>query len=259
MSILFSGDLHANARDEISCITKNVLIKKYGQQKFDEIRYHIILGDAGFLWPGNQRIDLLNYKTLACRPFPVLCVIGNHEPILGMKDLEETDISIGEKVLQINDDPFVAYLKRGKVYTIDGIKFLVLGGALSIDQIYRVVNKSWWSNEYWDEQEKTDLFKLLETENSFDCVISHTGPHHINNKLFGHQLFNEDKFLDEVALLNDEIHKKIQFKEWFCGHWHEDRYYCNEKLNQKYRYLYNTTKLTEKTDNNLITYNEFSF
>jgi hypothetical protein len=51
---------------------------------------------------------------LACRPFPVLCVIGNHEPILGMSGLTETDIGIGGTVYQINADPFVAYLKRGK-------------------------------------------------------------------------------------------------------------------------------------------------
>jgi hypothetical protein len=46
-------------------------------------------------------------------------------------NVPEVDIGIGETVYQINAEPFVAYLKRGKVYTIDGIWFLVLGGALS--------------------------------------------------------------------------------------------------------------------------------
>ena len=256
MSIIFSCDFHANARNELSYITKTVLIKKYGRKKFDDIRYHIILGDAGFMWPGNQKTDLFNYNTLACRPFPVLCVIGNHEPILGMKDLTETDIGLGETVCQINTEPFVAYLKRGKIYTIDGIKFLVLGGALSIDLCYRIPDRSWWSNEYWTEQEKNDVFKLLETENAFDCVISHTGPHHMNSKLFGHQMFNEDKFVDEVALLNDQIHNRIQFKEWFCGHWHEDRHSYNDVSKQGYRYLYETTNIIEKTGGNLEVYSE---
>jgi len=256
MSILFSGDFHANARGELACITKRALIKNYGQKKFNDIRYHIILGDAGFLWPGNQKNDLYNYNELACRPFPVLCVIGNHEPILGMKDLTETDIGLGETVYQINTDPLVAYFKRGKVYAIDGIKFLVLGGALSIDQCYRIPDRTWWSKEYWTEQEETDIFKLLELENNFDCVISHTGPHHINTRLFGNQMFNEDKFFDNVALLNDQIHSRIQFMEWFCGHWHEDRYFYSEKSKHGYRYLYETTNIMEKKRDNLNVYNE---
>jgi hypothetical protein len=33
-----------------------------------------------------------NYCAFAYRPFPVLCVVGNHEPIMGMRDLPETDI-----------------------------------------------------------------------------------------------------------------------------------------------------------------------
>ena len=80
MSILLSGDFHANVNNELSGITKKALIKKYRQDKYNEIKYHIILGDAGFLWPDNHKTDLFNYKTQAFRQFPVLCVTGNHEP-----------------------------------------------------------------------------------------------------------------------------------------------------------------------------------
>ena len=133
MSILISGDFHSNSDRELSLITKSALIKKYTQAKFDKIKHHIILDDAGFLWPGKHKTDLFHYKTLANRPFSVLCVIGNHEPILGLKNIPEVDIGIGEKVLVVNRErTFVAYLKRGKIYNIDGYRFLVLGGALSI-------------------------------------------------------------------------------------------------------------------------------
>jgi hypothetical protein len=94
---------------------------------FNQIKYHVILGDGGFLWPGNEKGDAYIYKTLAVRPFPLLCVIGNHEPVLGRQDLPEVDIGIGEKVILVNEKLFVAYLKRGKIYTIDGFTFLVLG------------------------------------------------------------------------------------------------------------------------------------
>jgi len=258
VSILFSGDFHANAVNELGLITKKSLVQKYRRDMYNTIKYHVILGDGGFMWPGNEKSDLFNYKVLACRPFPILCVIGNHEPILGMKNLAEADIGIGETVYQIKDEPFVAYLKRGKVYTIEGIKFLVLGGALSIDKRWRKPGISWWEQEYWSEKEKKDVFKLLKTENTFDFVISHTGPYHINQILFGYLTSSyTEKFHDEVASLNDEIYRRIRFNEWWCGHWHQDMYYCEEDTGQGYQYLYKSTKILDRQDNKIVVVNEF--
>ena len=262
MSILFSGDFHANARNELSFIAKESLIAQYGNEVFESLRYQIILGDGGFMWQGAEKTDKQNYMALDKRPFPVLCVMGNHEPLYGKNDLPETDIGIGETVYKINDKPFVAYLKRGKVYNIDGIKCLVLGGALSIDKHLRVPNVSWWENEYWDVGEKESLFKLLKTENNFDCVISHTGPRAVNLKLFfskypdGVNTFFENT-IDEVGVLNDEIQKQINFKEWWCGHFHKDKYYYDDVLKHGYHYLYETTKILEKVGNNLAIRKEY--
>jgi 3-oxoacid CoA-transferase subunit A len=258
MSILFSGDFHANAASELNTITRQSLVEKYQQEKFDKIKYHIILGDCGFLWPGNGKKDISNYDVLARRPFPILGVIGNHEPVLGIiNEIPETDIGIGETVYQIQKKPFVAYLKRGKVYTIDGIRFLVLGGALSIDKIYRRPNKSWWELEYWTEQEKEDVFKLLETENTFDYVLSHTGPDHINKKIFASQMILAAKFNDKVAALNDTVHERIHFREWWCGHWHQDVYHYDPETKRGYQYLYRTTKILDKRNDGITAINEW--
>jgi 3-oxoacid CoA-transferase subunit A len=254
MSVLFSGDFHANALNELSCITKNTLIEKYGQKKYDDIRYHIILGDGGFLWPGNQKTDQHNYNAFAYRPFPVLCVIGNHEPILGRSYVPERDIGIGETVYLINEKPFVAYLKRGKIYNIDGFRFLVLGGALSIDKDNRIPGRSWWENEYWTEQEKQDVFKLLESEKIFDCVLSHTGPNRVNKKIFKASEYSSKIIHDEVARLNDQIDDQIQCRKWWCGHWHQDVYYESSE-NREYYYLYKDTKILDRTDKKMTVYN----
>jgi 3-oxoacid CoA-transferase subunit A len=259
MSILFSGDFHAGEAGELSSVTKKMLLKKYNREMFSRIKYHIILGDGSFLWQGNYKTDFFNYKALAQRPFPVLCVIGNHEPILGMKNLNllEVDINIGETVYQINSVPFVAYLKRGKVYTIDGFKMLVLGGALSIDMDQRIPGISWWKEEYWSENERKDIFSLLENKNVFDIVISHTGPQHINRILFESLMIHDQKYSDEVAILNDDIHKLIQFKEWWCGHWHQNRYYYDKTTRRGYQYLYRATKIIDKIENQIVVHNEF--
>ena len=248
MSILFSGDFHANAKNELGFITKNTLVKKYKKPKYDEIKYHIILGDGGFLWHGNEKTDLFNFKVLAERPFPVLCVMGNHEPILGLldhPDLHEVDIGIGEKVIQIKKEkPFTAYLKRGKIYKIENKKFLVLGGALSIDKKYRRPNISWWENEYWSEHEKNELLSELKKKNNFDYILTHTGPNRINRII---NPFNRaaimPKFFDEVAAFNETIDTLITCKQWFCGHWHTDKYYYDEHLKRGYQYLYEKTAL----------------
>jgi hypothetical protein len=248
MAILFSGDFHANSQSELSSITKKTLLKQFGAKVYNTINYHVILGDGGFLWPKNQRTDAYNYKVLAYRPFPVLCVIGNHEPILGRTDIPEADIGLGETVYQIS--PLVSYLKRGKIYTIDGFKFLVLGGALSVDRAYRIPGISWWANEYWSEQEKDEIFRLLEKDNSFDFVLSHTGPERVNTAVFSHLMSNSEKYSDQVALLNDHIDAKITCRQWWCGHWHMDKYYYDEAGKRGYQYLYRTVKLLSRGNDN---------
>jgi len=242
MSILLSGDFHSNAAGELSILTEECLLAKYGKKKYKTINYHIILGDGGFLWPGNNRTDAANYSAFAWRPFPVLSVIGNHEPMLGMK-LPEADIGIGETVYLVNKDPLVAYLKRGRLYLIDGIKFLVMGGALSIDQEYRIPGRSWWKEEYWSAREEAELFEMLAAGSDFDYVLTHTGPDSVNQKLFSGLFIVSAKFKDEVAILNDTVDSRIKCRGWYCGHWHEDQIYYDSIKNRFYQYLYRDTEL----------------
>jgi hypothetical protein len=164
---------------------------------------------------------------------------------LGRPDLPEVDIGIGEKVIVVNEEkPFVAYLKRGKVYNIENYKFLVLGGALSIDKEFRRPYISWWEEEYWSEKEKNDLFHMFKKQNKFDYVLSHTGPDRINETINPfHRVGLLPKFFDEVASLNERIDCKITCKQWFCGHWHVDKYYYCENLKRAYQYLYKQTAI----------------
>jgi len=250
MSILLSGDFHNGVSGELKTITKNNLLSSYDENLFNSINYHIILGDAGFLWPNQEELDKHNFEILSERKFPILAIIGNHDPVYGIKDMQEEDIGIGDKVLIVHEkNPFIAYLKRGKVYTIDGYKILALGGALSTDKKSRIEGKSWWREEYWLEDEKKALFELLELENKFDFVLSHTGPYKINWELASRGVPDRHgKLDDEVGVLNEEVDNKIKFRAWFCGHWHYD--FFNDILcakenreDKKYFYLYRHTML----------------
>jgi hypothetical protein len=259
MSILFSGDFNYNYNKELRLITKNALVKKYGQEKYDAIKYHIILGDAGFMWPIGPNLDKSSYEALAHRPFPILCVMGNREPIYGMSDRREIDIGIGETVYQIQDKPFVAYLKRGKTYVIDGFKFLVLGGALSPDKkrlksfIGSIcLQVAWWEEEYWSEDEKSSVFRLLETENKFDLVISHTGPNKVHKTMFAS--YKPKYFEDEVASLNDQINEKIHFSKWWFAHWYQDIDYFDPATKKMYQCFYDTTSILERVGDDIAEY-----
>jgi hypothetical protein len=242
MSILLSGDFHGNANKELDILTAESLRSKFNDEQYEHISFHIILGDGGFFWPGCEKNDAHNYRVLGERPFPVLSVIGNHEPMLGMS-LPELDIGIGETVYLVNQEPLVAYLKRGKVYHIDGFKFLVLGGARSIDKPYRTPGKTWWEREYWSAEEQDALLELLIADHDFDYVLSHTGPNSVNVCLFADFYAGSRKFSDEVADLNDLVDAEINCKGWFCGHWHDDRIFTDQDKQRTYQYLYRDVKL----------------
>ena len=91
-----------------------------------------------------------------------------------------------------------------------------------------------------------------------DLVISNTGPHHINKLLFKKKERNfPDQFNDEAAFLNDEIHKKVQFREWWCAHWCEDCYLLDEETGFGYQYLYDKTRIIEQIDDDIYLYTEY--
>ena len=45
MSILVSGDFHNDAVGELMFLTRDYLMEQYSRKVFNEIKYHIILGD----------------------------------------------------------------------------------------------------------------------------------------------------------------------------------------------------------------------
>ena len=40
MNVLFLGDFHASTRVEIDLIYKDILIRKYGRERYKSIKYH---------------------------------------------------------------------------------------------------------------------------------------------------------------------------------------------------------------------------
>ena len=66
--------------------------------------------------------------------------MGNHDNYDIIEKLPEIEM-FGAKVLKVSDNVF--YLKRGEVYHIEEKQFLVLGGAMSDDKVWRKPHESW--------------------------------------------------------------------------------------------------------------------
>lgn len=108
---------------------------------------HIVqVGDWGFLWPGRkERNDRLSAITNVLAQFDLhmFFLDGNHE---WYGRLEEMGATVDAPDMVALSDR-VTYLPRGFTWEWDGVKFMSLGGAYSIDQDQRTKFIDHWPQE----------------------------------------------------------------------------------------------------------------
>ncbi len=203
------------------------------EQKVDyhNITTAIVLGDFGLPWyecpvddKGIHPVDHTDRYLLKWykeKPFRILAVQGNHDNYDMIEKLPEVEMYDG-KVLKLCEN--VYYLKRREIYSIEGKRFLVLGGAMSDDKPWRIPHESWWPQEEWTEAERDGfLFRLPTIQ--VDYVLSHTGPSAgiaPTDDFFSNKVHLTELRQDSTVVLNDEIDSKLSYKKWFFGHWHND-------------------------------------
>lgn len=180
----------------------------------------IILGDAGIVW-SEEECYVHEYSFLGPT---ILFIDGNHENFDLLNRFPITTI-FGAKAHYLYHN--VYHILRGEALHINGLSFLCLGGATSIDQEYREKGISWWSEEHIT---KSDLHHALETakkeEAPFDYVLTHCAPTAIVRRMFGF-------FGDQDSEALTELAKQVDFKHWYFGHYHKDKKWGN------FRCLYN--------------------
>ena len=216
MSVFVTGDIHGH--HDIGKLNSSNFKEGRNLTKEDFV---IILGDFGLVF-NNERttqeqhwLDWLNDKK-----WTTLFFRGNHdnEPKLN-SDLKEVQM-FGGTVSQI-DDLSIYRLLDGYSYVVDQMKFLILGGAFSIDKYRRTEGRDWWPTEEMTFLETKQAFETLKENNfSFDYILTHDAPSHVKDVLFSHHTENSytNRFLDEVFLENP-----LEFKHHYFGHHHQDR------------------------------------
>lgn len=208
MSIFVCGDIHSTLDIDKLDVFMN-------RKDLTEKDYLIICGDTGICGFSREQ-EIATREYLKNLPMTVLFVDGNHENFnyLNSYSVQEWN---GGKVHIIEDK--IIHLMRGQVYLIDGKRFFAFGGAFSIDRFYRTLGLTYFDEELPSQEEYEEGWKNLQANNyEVDYIISHTGPYELIAEL-GYECHNES--LEQLRFFQ-EVADKVNFKDWYFGHFHED-------------------------------------
>lgn len=159
--IAFAGDWHANTAWAVRAVFR---ARDLGAQVI------IHTGDFGYDYL-SMFISVLE-EALAKAGILILFVRGNHDDPEFLDNLPDND----EGFKPVSDH--IWYIPQGKAWTWDGIKFLGLGGAHSIDRKIRVERDltygttSWWPGETIST---LDAFRAVH-QGQADVMITHDCP-----------------------------------------------------------------------------------
>ena len=226
--ILIAGDWHG--------FTEQGVFALHVAKKYDcDIVFQ--LGDFGY-WEhfddGIVYLDKLNRVSKQTDDIPIYWIDGNHEnhPLL-WKTYEDRDDEDG--FLQIRDNIF--YCPRGNVWEWDGVRFMGMGGAFSIDRNARKVGKSFWFEETITEDDVLNAIYQLNGE-YVDVMFTHDTPLQVDLPF---QMAKQGRSISMSSestanrILLDDVITKAQPKYLFHGHMHLN---YKDKVKMQYGYRY---------------------
>ena len=225
--IYITGDIHGNAdRLEHYCNKLKTTI-------YDII---IILGDTGFNYYLNKKDDMLK-RYVSELPCTFFCIRGNHEERPeNIQTYHEETLNFGTGYMEDNY-PNIIFAKDGNIYRFNNKNLLCIGGAYSVDKMYRIVHGWKW---FKDEQLTEDEMKLI-TSNiikymefcDIDYVLTHTCPYNTRPTHLFLPDVDQSTVDDSMEKWLQHIADNIDFKRWYFGHFHDNW------NNGKYTMLYN--------------------
>lgn len=207
--VYVTGDTHCPldmGKLALPCLADNKLTKN---------DYLIICGDAGLVWYKRDKTDEECQQFFEQQRYTTLFVDGNHENHAKL-DAMPVEIWNGGKVHKLK--PSVLHLMRGQVYEINGKTYFTMGGARSVDVIYRTAYETWWPREMPSDEEYAEALQNLEKHNwQVDYVITHCAPTCIQ------QWIDKSFMVDDLNKFLENVYRNLTFKEWYFGHYHIDK------------------------------------
>ena len=177
----------------------------------------IILGDIGLMFPESENYESFAEKFIKIKK-PIAFLDGNHENFEYLYSLPSEKWN-GGYVHRITDS--IVHLIRGNVYKINGKSFFVMGGCESTQK--------------WKDR---GLSSTMDSPSKEEIKYGYESLSGINNRVdyvLTHKYMREENIEEENTLsaLTEYIDENVNFKKWFCGHWHKD-----EKIDGKHIAIY---------------------
>ena len=224
--IFVTGDCHGNLTRIID------FIHKFDLKLGDSI---IVLGDMGLFWRNDQKDAEYNIKYYEdnCNGVHLYWLDGNHENFDIINSWNKN------KNYTYDNSDHIHYCPRGFETFIDidcgdhieARKALFIGGADSVDKMWRTKHLSWWEDEKITEDDIKDI------KGSYYYVFSHCCPKSIfdTNKVYLCTLanINENNAIHQSENKLEELKNNILYEKWFFAHYHIDR-----KLDDKHMCLF---------------------
>lgn len=214
MSIYITGDAHGRYRPLMDRLDK----KGYKLTANDIL---IIAGDFDFQW---SMYDF--HKLMAC-PFTIAFIDGDED--FPLSPTEPTTDWNGGKVHIQGPQNNVVHLLKGQCYTIEGKTFLAMGGLHSNKNvIYQHINDKIICNTVpSDNDEYTSAAALLEKYGyKTDYILTNLVPEEMLVSLG----CNPDDHDAKLMNFLQELHSRTEYRQWFCGHFHEDYMMPDENI-----------------------------
>lgn len=208
--IYYTGDIHGQKYEIVR------FCKKYNLTREDTV---VILGDVGANYYGNGRDNDLKDTFKKLKP-TIFCIHGNHEMRPATIPSYKTKEWNGGTVWYEQEYPNLLFAKDGEIFTIEGIRHIVIGGAYSVDKFYRLRRGyGWWEDEQPSAEIKAYVEQQLEN-NKVDIILSHTCPFKYEpTEMFIPGIDQSTVDASTEHWLN-HIEETTEYRAWFCGHWH---------------------------------------
>lgn len=175
-----------------------------------------ILGDVGFGFDPECDKGLYKaFKRLTDKGWEIYLIRGNHDnPIYWYENRND------------NNDK-VHFLKDNSIIEINGEKFLVVGGGVSVDKMYRTKDKNWWDGEEITLL-SADFYDEIKDE--ILGIISHSGPlpPGIIPLTFSQDIMES---LERENMAISFLQKHLSPKKWLHAHFHCHNKYISNNCN----------------------------
>ena len=201
----------------------------------------IILGDTGFNYYDDRRDDELK-KEISTLNITLFCLHGNKENRPENVGTYGVRSFCGGKVYYEPKYPNIYFAIDGEIYTFEGKKYMVVGGAHSVDKMRCLEeNDPFWFDEMPNDKIKQTVETNLQKEdNKIYGMMTHTCPiDYLPTEMFmstrqgayikrkPHKAKSKKLFKPDIDRSTEiwlgELEKKLDYEVWFCGHYHIDK------------------------------------